>query len=114
MGGTATSMMTLNEHFRFEAFYKAINAFAEELATELENDAAIRWDAGGNATIGEYTMPLKQRLALRKTGDKVGFKAIMTRYKLAEQLSKCLSVKTGREVTVSCNWRYKLRAENLR
>ncbi len=113
MSGTATSMMTLNEHFGFEAFYKTINAFAEELATELENDAALSWDTGGNATIGEYSIPLKQRLALRKAGNKVGFKTVMTRYKLAEQLSKYLSVKTGREVTVNCNWRYKLRAENL-
>lgn len=106
--------MTLNERFSLEAFYKAINIFAEELATELENDAALRWDAGGNAATGEYSIPLKQRLALRKAGNKVGFKASITRYKLAEQLSKYLSVKTGREVTVSCNWRYKLRAENLR
>ncbi len=114
MSGTATSMMTLNEHFRFEAFHKTINEFVEELATELENDAAIRWDAGGSATIGEYSIPLKQRLALRKAGNKVGFKTFITRYKLAEQLGEYLSVKTGREVTVSCNWRYKLQTENLR
>ncbi len=114
MGGTATSMMTLNEHSGFECFYKAINAFAEEFAIELENDAAIRWDAGGNATIGEYSIPLKQRLALRKTGRKIGFSPIMTRHKLEDQLSKYLSIKTGRKVTVSCNWHYKLRAKGLR
>ncbi|MDO8335385.1 MAG: hypothetical protein Q7T74_01200 [Candidatus Saccharibacteria bacterium] len=111
MGSTAISMTTPREQALLDAFERGLGELATQFVEQIELDIALRWDSGESRQIGQISIPIKMRFQMRSLGMHIGHSGDVTRRALARKVSKRLSEKKGREVKVSCNWRYCLKAK---